>query len=169
MKKIPYENLPLLPYLVAETVCGEEYTEQEYSEGLRNKERAYKVDAKRKAMTPEQVKAFAEYVDKRCRDSYEAKADWFMKIAKSDNIAQLYVWVRHWLVSWLSLSKPENKKYVITGLVKTRDVFEAPNAEAGVAFFRAKYMATIDKESSILSVELLEDFRKNNPKSSINL
>jgi hypothetical protein len=173
MKKIPpYENLPFLPAMIAETVCGEEYTEQEYSEGLRNKERAYKVEVKRQAMTPEQVEAFAKYVDERCKIAYELKADYFMKIVKAkgnQGLDQLYVYVRHWLVSRLSTSKLENNKYVITGLVKTRDVFEAPNAEAGVAFFRAKYMATIDKESSILSVELLEDFRKNNPKSSINL
>jgi hypothetical protein len=172
MKKLPpYENLPFLPAMIAETVCGEEYTEQEWSEGLRDKERANKVEIKRQAMTPEQVEAFAAYVDERCKIAYELKADYFMKIVNAKGnrgLDQLYVYVRHWLVSWLSL-KPENKKYVITGLVKTRDVFEAPNAEAGVAFFRAKYMATIDKESSILSVELLEDFRKNNPKSPINL
>jgi len=171
MKRIPYENLPFLPAMIAETICGEEYTEQEYSEGLRSKERAKRIEIKRQAMTPEQVEAFAKYVDERCKIAYELKADYFMNVINAkgnQGLDQLYIYVRHWLVSWLQ-PKLENKKYVITGLVKTRDIFEVPNAEAGVACFRAKYMSTVDKESCILSVELLEDFRKNNPKSAINL
>jgi hypothetical protein len=105
MKKIPYENLPFLPAMIAETICSEEYTEQEWSEGLRNKERANKVEAQRQAMTPEQIDAFAKYVDQRCKDAYELGADYFMKIVRAKGnrgLNQLYVFIRHWLVSWLS-------------------------------------------------------------------
>ena len=80
MKRIPYENLPFLPAMIAETICGEEYTEQEYSEGLRSKERAKRIEIKRQAMTPEQVEAFAKYVDERCKIAYELKADYFMNV-----------------------------------------------------------------------------------------
>jgi hypothetical protein len=101
---IPYENLAFLPSLIAETVCEREYKGQEWSPGMRLPNEIAKYEGLRKKMTPEQVKAFAEYVDQRCEQAYKAKAEWFMKIVRSRTNAgrdQLYMWVTHWMTSWL--------------------------------------------------------------------
>jgi hypothetical protein len=161
-----YENLPFLPALIAEAVCAQEYTEQEISAELRNEERAKAIEAKRQTMTAKEIKSFAEEVDEKCKASYVAKSDWFMKIIKAGGNRgrdKLYDAIRHYMVRWIKWNKRD--KYVITGLVKIRDVvisFDEKDAEED---FRARYMSMTDKESSILSIELLETFRKKNPKT----
>jgi hypothetical protein len=102
--KTKYENLALIPSIIAETVCGREYKGQEWSSGMMLPEDIAKYEKLRKKMTREQVRAFAEYVDERCRLAYEAKVEWFMKIARSRTNAglyQLYVFVTHWMTAWL--------------------------------------------------------------------
>jgi hypothetical protein len=43
-------------------------------------------------------------------------------------------------------------KYVITGLMKVRDVVEADDPESAEMLFRVKYPAFLDKESTITDI-----------------
>lgn len=104
-KRTPYESLVLIPTIVAETVCSEVYSEQEYSWKVRSLDRAAKVEEKRKALTPEQIRQFADICDEKCRGAYEARADWFVKCAKSKSRTgydQLCVYIRHWMAAFLN-------------------------------------------------------------------
>jgi hypothetical protein len=104
MKRIAYEDLPLLPSIIASTVCGREYKGQEFSLGMLHPDDVAKYEALRQKMTPKQIDAFADYVDERCKYAYDNKVSWFMKIVRAKGNAgrdQLYVWVTHWMTSWL--------------------------------------------------------------------
>lgn len=95
----PYDELALMPRLIAETVCGEPYTGHEISNPCPSM--VATVEAARQQMD---VTDFASYADVRCRMAYENKADWFMKIARSRSNRgrdQLYMYVRHWLAAYL--------------------------------------------------------------------
>jgi hypothetical protein len=108
MKAIAYEALPFLPYLIAETICEQEYKMQEFSEGMRSEKDIAPVEEKRKAMTFEQIREFGTQCDARCRAAYTAKAKWFMDCvnAKANyGRDQLYVWLRHWMVAYLTTGK----------------------------------------------------------------
>jgi len=103
-----YEELPFLPYLIAETICEQEYKMQEYSEGMRTQRDIEPVEAKRKAMTFEQIRDFGTKCDAKCRQAYEAKAKWFMDCVNAKGNAgrdQLYVWLRHWMVVYLKTGR----------------------------------------------------------------
>lgn len=107
-----YEEIHLLPNLVAETVCGEVYTGQEWSPQVRSSYDAEKIEALRLKMTPDQVREFSDLCDERCRQAYNAKAKWFEKIVKSkDGRPQLMVWLRHWMASYLK--NPEHLRRTI--------------------------------------------------------
>lgn len=104
MPKTPYENLPLLPNLIAETVCGQPYEMQEWSPEHRSQSIIDKVEAQRKAMSPEAIKEFAHLCDKRCLYAYEHKMKWFLDCVKAkDNRGrdQLYVYIRHWMTAFV--------------------------------------------------------------------
>jgi hypothetical protein len=103
--RLAYESLPFLPNIIAETICSRPYTEQEYSQALRSLDRAAKVEALRQQMTPAQVREFAEICDARCKQAYEAGADWFMKCVKARGNRgrdQLYIWLTHWMAAYLN-------------------------------------------------------------------
>ncbi len=108
MASMAYDDLAIIPSIVAKSVVEEPYTGYEYSnQGHFNVE---SLEAKRLAMTLEDRQRFIDYADKRCRDAYEAKADWFMKIIRSKTNAgrdQLYVWISHWLNAFLVDGNPQ--------------------------------------------------------------
>jgi hypothetical protein len=100
----PYDHLHLIPAIVAERVCAREYKGEEYSPAVRDTQSVIEIEALRRKMTPEDVQAFAEYADKKCEETYTAKAGWFMKIVRTKTNAgraQLYVWISHWMTAWL--------------------------------------------------------------------
>ena len=108
-KRTPYDHLPLMPSVVAETVLDEVYTGAEISVRSRYDSLVAKTEAARLAMTPEQREEFVRLADAKCRSAYEAKGDFFMKIVRAkgnSGRAQLYMWIRHWLCSYLN--NPEN-------------------------------------------------------------
>ena len=105
MKKKPYSSIPLLPFLIAETVCLEKYVGQDISENARSDSMVAKIEEKRKKLTFEQIADFASKCDKRCEMAYDAKAKWFEDcINAKDNSGrdQLYVWMYHWMSSYLT-------------------------------------------------------------------
>ena len=99
-----YETIPLMPRVIAEIVCGREYTGEEWSAKVRNSYDVKEIEALRKGMTPEQIKGFQDYCDDRCRRAFEVKAEWFMKLLRAGhNLGrdQLYTWTSHWLGAYL--------------------------------------------------------------------
>lgn len=102
--RTPYEQLTLLPSVIAKTVCEQEYRMQEMSEAARCDREVAKTESLRKAMTPEQVEEFACICDASCKAAYESKAKWFMQCVRRGNQGrdQLYVWLRHWMAAFLS-------------------------------------------------------------------
>lgn len=108
-----YENLPILPYLIAETVCSQKYTGMEISSQSIRYSDVEKTEALRLKLTSQQIEEFADWVDRRCRYCYENNVNWFMKIIKSKNNSgrdQLYVWVSHWLSAYLNNPEIINRK-----------------------------------------------------------
>ena len=97
----PYDELAIVPRLIAETVCGEPYTGAEM---LGRAVAVADVEAARQRMTAEQIAEFASFSDERCRVAYERGADWMLKCARSRSNRgrdQLYMYVRHWLAAYL--------------------------------------------------------------------
>lgn len=100
-KRKTYEDLHLMPHLIAERVCGIPYTGQELSSPPSWVD---KIEKRRQNMTNDDVHEFSQLADQRCKAAYEIKADWFMKCVRSKTNAgrdQLYVWLTHWLASYL--------------------------------------------------------------------
>ncbi len=104
-KRIPYEHLALMPCVVAHTIATETYKGQEISLKLRSSDQVEKTEAARKLMTDVQREEFASIADELCRQAYAAKSDWFQKCIRRSktNVGRdhLYMWVRHWLASYL--------------------------------------------------------------------
>lgn len=103
-KKTPYDQLALMPSIVAGTVCGRPYKQIEISEGMRVQSQIDRIEAQRQKMTQESIEAFERHVDALCRAAYDADADWFLKCVNGGTPGrdQLYVWVSHWLCAWLT-------------------------------------------------------------------
>ena len=104
MRRKKYEDLTLLPCLIADAVCGREYKGEEWSEALRSQPTVDRIEALRSKMTREQADEFCRIADDRCRRAYERKMPWFNKIvqARGDRGRdQLYVWITHWLAAYL--------------------------------------------------------------------
>ena len=102
-KKIDYCKLSIVPAIIANVVLGEVYTGVEMSLRNRDFNQVQKVEAKRQTLTPEQRSEFADLVEKRCKNAYDADADWMLRIARSKTNRgrdELYMWVRHWLASY---------------------------------------------------------------------
>lgn len=100
----PYDQLALIPSVIAETVVTSVYRGTEQSMKIRDARFVMEVEAKRKALTKEQVALFVSQCDKRCRDAYAVKADWFMKCVRSRSNRgrdQLYTWIQHWLSAFV--------------------------------------------------------------------
>ncbi len=103
-KRTPYDNLPLLPIIIADTISIRPYTGIEWSDKVRSASHVDKIEALRRNMTDEQREAFANLCDKACRKAYDAKADWFLKCVRSKGNRgrnQLYAVISHWLSSFL--------------------------------------------------------------------
>jgi hypothetical protein len=103
-KRTSYDDLPFLPSIIAETVCSQEYTGQEFSAGSMSLEECEIMETKRKALTEKQINLFALRTDELCKQAYDAKAKWFMSLVKAKGNRgrdQLYVWIRHWMTSFL--------------------------------------------------------------------
>src|SRR5271167_1943649 len=75
-RRTPYENLPLLPWVVAETVCSQPYTGLELSRQLRSPRSLERIEGLRSKMTQKECREFAELVDANCKAAYKAKAEW---------------------------------------------------------------------------------------------
>ena len=105
IKKLPkYEDLPILPWFMAENMCKEPYEGWEWSPSMRSQEIIAQVEEKRKAMTEEDIKAFTDYADKWCKAAYAVRAEWMVKIALSKTNKgrdQLKAFMSHWLCAWL--------------------------------------------------------------------
>jgi hypothetical protein len=102
-KRTAYENLPYLPNIVAETVCGQPYTGQEWSDMRRPAASIIAtIEEKRQKMTLKQILEFADICDARCKAAYEAKAHFFEDVLKAkDGRPQLRMWLTHWMTSYL--------------------------------------------------------------------
>lgn len=114
MERRAYENLHLLPGLIADVVSTRPYTGSEWSGHARSGSDVDRTEALRQAMSPESRQAFCECVDALCRAAYEARADWFLKIlrAKGDSGRnQLYLWASHWLAGYLHDPEKFRKRF----------------------------------------------------------
>jgi hypothetical protein len=103
-KKTPYDRIPLVPAIVAEAVCSQPYTGAEWSEGALSPTDISKVETARQKMTQAQIREFSDLCERRCRAAYEADTKWIVKCAKAKGNRgrdQLYVFVSHWLASYL--------------------------------------------------------------------
>src|SRR5581483_722662 len=97
--RTPYDQIALIPAVVAKTVCEREYTGSEGSG-----QDVAKVEGLRRAMTPAHVQAFVKHFDTLCRLAYKEQAEWFMKCVRSQSNRgrdQLYVWAAHQLCGFL--------------------------------------------------------------------
>ena len=103
-KKVPYDMLPLVPTVIAEIVCSQPYTGAEWSRGALPSADIAKVEVARQAMTQAQIREFSDLCERKCKAAYEANAKWMMKCARAKGNHgrdQLYVYVSHWLASYL--------------------------------------------------------------------
>lgn len=104
-KRISYDHLHILPNLVAEMICQKPYTGMEISIQSRDFNKVKEIEAKRQAMTSTMIREFSDMADERCRAAYGARAKWFELVVKAkDNKGrdQLYIWIAHWLASYLT-------------------------------------------------------------------
>lgn len=105
-KRPPFDELPLLAWVVAETVCGEPYTQQELGPMLRDpdSEMCRRVERRRGALTKERIAEFGQAFETLCRAAYAVRADWFEKCVRAKDNAgrdRLYVYARHNMAAWL--------------------------------------------------------------------
>lgn len=104
MKK-KYESLSILPSIIASSIALIEYKGEDLSVRSRNAAIINSIEAKRKAMTSEQVNEFSSLVDILCRNAYEADAKWFVDIANASGNKgrdDFGSWASHFLVSYLT-------------------------------------------------------------------
>lgn len=102
--KIGYDKIPLVPAIVAETICSQPYTGAEWSEGARSSANIANVEIARQAMTPAQIREFSDLCERQCRAAYDADAKRMVDCARAKGNRgrdQLYVYVSHWLASYL--------------------------------------------------------------------
>ena len=108
--KPAYEDLSLLPSIIASTVCGRPYSGKEFSPSLApGASTVAAMEAKRQAMTEDQIDEFSDLCDRFCHQVYDKGVKWFMDIVEANGNKgrdQLYVFVTHWLVAYLT--NPQN-------------------------------------------------------------
>lgn len=105
-KRCSYEELSLVPYFIANSVCGTVYTGHECKN--LSAEHILEIESARKLMDSKKISEFCEQVNNRCRQAYEAKSEWFEKCvnAKGDSGRdQLSIWIIHWLAAYLKKEK----------------------------------------------------------------
>lgn len=103
-KRTKYHDLHLIPTIIADGVIETPYKMQEYSEYLYSQKEVDKVEKLRLALTFEQKREFADYVENRCELAYRAKAEWFEKCIKAKGDIgreQLKMWITHWMCAYL--------------------------------------------------------------------
>lgn len=103
-KKPKYEDILLMPNIIAETVCGREYTGREWSQNVVSPPEVKEIESKRKLLTQEEIREFADLCDARCKAAYEASANWFQKCIDAEGNAgrdDLYMWITHWMTSFI--------------------------------------------------------------------
>lgn len=113
MSQKPYDDLVIIPRIVAETVVQRKYTGNEVSDRQWSADKVRHIEQLRSQMTEEQRNDFAKYADDYCRAAYDRKADWFMKCIRSKSARgrdQLYVFVTHWLAGYL-IQKNEGRSH----------------------------------------------------------
>lgn len=95
-----YEHLPLIPSIVADTVCRTVYTGREASN--LSASHVERTEALRRRMTDDDINDFVIQSDKRCRAAYSVRARWFMSCLNGNRGRnQLYVWMSHHLAAYL--------------------------------------------------------------------
>lgn len=95
-----YEDLPLIPSLIAQCVAERTYQGEEFA--ARHPIYIAEIEAARQKMTPAQIEEFVQLSDDRCRAAYQAKRQWFIKCLKGNQGRdQLYLWASHWLAGFL--------------------------------------------------------------------
>ena len=82
-KKLPYDTIPLVPAIIAESVCSQPYTGAEWSKGALSHADISKVEIARQRMAQAQIREFADLCERKCRAAYEADAKWMMKCARA--------------------------------------------------------------------------------------
>jgi hypothetical protein len=103
-KRVAYDDLPLIPSIVAESVAQRPYTGNEMPGGI-PQSFVSQVERDRLTLTRDDIRAFAKQFDSLCRAAYEAKAEWFMACVRSKTNAgrdQLYVWATHQFASFVA-------------------------------------------------------------------
>lgn len=127
-KRTKYEDLPILPTVAADYVCGQPYTGKEWS---RHDPLPWeKIEAKRQKMKSEEIREFGDLCDARCKAAYEAKADWFEKIVKAKGDRgrdQLYVWLTHWMAAYLT--NPEGFRRQYKGSLRYQIVYNSSSGD----------------------------------------
>lgn len=127
----PYDELVLMPHVIAQTVCGQPYTGHEMSDRIRSAQDVREVEELRQQMTGAQIADFIDVVDKVCRRAYDNRYAWFLKCVKeparrrgrpnyNENAGrdQLYIWVSHWMNSYLRNPK-RMREQVLSGVHST--------------------------------------------------
>jgi len=108
--RLSYDQIALVPSIVADIVVYRPYEMQEFSQNMRSQSIIEEIEGKRKQLTIAQCEEFIQLCDKRCRDAYEIKADWFEDCVNSDSSDQLMIWITHWLVSYINNPKLFRRK-----------------------------------------------------------
>jgi hypothetical protein len=65
-KKVPYDRIPLVPTIIAETICSQPYTGSEWSKGALSSADISKVETARHAMTQAQIREFSDLCERKC-------------------------------------------------------------------------------------------------------
>ena len=166
-KKRPnFEDLPLVPVIISDTICGRPYTGNEWSKNVVSAREVALIEAARQKMTPEEIREFGDACETRCKAAYEVKAEWFEKIINAKGDAgrdQMYYWIAHWMTSYLM-----TRKNFLRPLGTTPQK-QKPKEKRTVAFRIGKQTIAVEvpakKHSlSISSPVLFDDVRINGVK-----
>jgi hypothetical protein len=90
LSRLPFEHVPLSAWVIADAVAEHPCCD------------VPEIEARRRAMSDESRREFADLAETRCRIAHEARAQWWVKLLrKADPRPEMYMWARHWLHSWL--------------------------------------------------------------------
>lgn len=112
-----YDTLIIVPRIVAESVARTRYTAIELSDQLRSGREVERIEAKRVSMSEADVERFIEWTDNKCRRGYAHGSGHVFKALKNGNVAQLRMWVSHWLAAWLMA---HDRKHRLTPFTHTQ-------------------------------------------------
>ena len=100
---VTYNQLPIIPSVIAEVVCNTKYEGKELT-NISGQE-ITNTEAKRLQMTAKEKNDFITYVDDRCKSAYNKEVSWFMNVIKSKSNKgrnDLYCTITHWLSAYLN-------------------------------------------------------------------